>query len=152
MVEVRQIDWTTILDVWQNHLWIGRASPIEQTSAMTFEGDYDMSFMDESPTFFGVFVDGALAGVNSGHPAGVGRFRSRGLFVFPQFRGMALGRTLLQATVDYAKGCGYNMIWSIPRRDSFESYRSVGFEQFSDWFTDGVEFGPNCYAVCILKE
>ena len=151
-VEIRSIDWNTILDVWQHHLWVGRSSPIEPTSAMTLNRQYDMSYMDTNPVFWGAYIDGELVGVNSGHSAGLNQFRSRGLFVFPEHRGKMIGQLLIQAVVDYARSAGCELVWTIPRKGSFGTYQRVGFKQISDWFTDSVEFGPNCYAVYELKE
>jgi len=41
-------------------------------------------------------------------------------------------------------------LWTIPRQSSWPAYKNVGFIQTSDWFSEGVEFGPNCYASMTL--
>ena len=38
------------------------------------------------PYFFGAYVDGKLAGVNSGHKTSETNFRSRGLYVLEEYR------------------------------------------------------------------
>ena len=37
------------------------------------------------------------------------------------------------------------MIWSMSRKSALPAYLSVGYEQTTDFFNEGVEFGPNCY-------
>jgi hypothetical protein len=38
-----------------------------------------------------------------------------------------------------------NMLWTMARKNSLFAYKNFGFVQVSEFFTEGVEFGPNCY-------
>lgn len=136
-IEVKSIEFDTILPFWQNFLWPGRTSKIETHSAIVYNTmpyEYDGSYFDYKPTFFGAFCDGTLAGVNSGHRTGDESYRSRGLYVMPNYRGMALGKHLLDATIQQAKNEGCKFCWSIPRFTSRNSYFSAGFEQVGEMF------------------
>jgi len=94
-------------------------------------------------------------GVNSGHltPNDKGTkeplwYRSRGLFVLPEWRKKGLGQLLLQRTIKEAidKGCSH--IWSYPNESAISVYLNVGFTQESDF--QEAEFGQNCYVLCKL--
>lgn len=89
--------------------------------------------MEKPPTFFAIFINGEIAGVNSGHMCKDLQYRSRGLFVFEKFRGKNLGRDLLLATIDQARKEDATMCWSYPRKSSWKSYLAAGFELASDW-------------------
>lgn len=143
---IREIDWNEILPVWQLKLWPNRKSKIEKTSAMTFDGSIDMSFMIEDSLFLGAFVDDTLVGVNSGHRAGINAFRSRGLYVDPLYRGNGIASSLLARTILIAALHKCTYVWTIPRKSSLPTYERAGFVKCSDWIEEGVEFGPNCYA------
>ena len=94
-------------------------------------------------------------GVNSGHltPNDKGTkeplwYRSRGLFVLPEWRKKGLGQLLLQRTIKEAidKGCSH--IWSYPNESAISVYLNVGFTQESDF--QEAEYGQNCYVLCKL--
>ncbi len=94
-------------------------------------------------------------GVNSGHltPNDKGTkeplwYRSRGLFVLPEWRKKGLGQLLLQRTIEEAidKGCSH--IWSYPNESAISVYLNVGFTQESDF--QEAEYGQNCYVLCKL--
>ena len=94
-------------------------------------------------------------GVNSGHltPNDKGTkeplwYRSRGLFVLPEWRKKGLGQLLLQRTIEEAidKGCSH--IWSYPNESAISVYLNVGFTQESDF--QEAEYGQNCYVICKL--
>ena len=63
------------------------------------------------------------------------------LFVFPQFRGLGLGRILLSrlARIAVDRGCG-RLEWSVLdwNVDALRFYRSVGAEPMSDWTVQRV--------------
>jgi GNAT superfamily N-acetyltransferase len=104
-----------------------------------------------TPTFFGVYDNEKLIGVNSGHRSKKNEYRSRGLWVDPDYRGRKIGKILLQATINKAVEEGCDLIWSLPRESSMPVYNSVGFDKKSDWITKGVLYGPNCIAIKNLK-
>lgn len=145
---IKTIDWQTIEDVWKNHLWPNRQSKIETNSAMCYKSGYDMYNMSTTPTFFGYYVNDELAGVNSGHGCNDNMYRSRGLWVFPKYRGSGIGTQLLLATVEQAKIEGYESIWSYPRKTSSKTYQSAGFEITTDWESSETS-DDNAY--CLIR-
>lgn len=130
---IQTIDWDTICDIWTNNLWPKRTSAIETNSAMIYLGGIDIKNMQTVPTFFGYYHLDLLAGVNSGHMCADGTYRSRGLYVFPEFRGMGIGSQLLTATVNQAKTLNAKLVWSLPRKTSWSTYRRAGFVLTSEW-------------------
>jgi len=148
MIDLKLISFEEILPIWATYLWPGRVSSIDPYSAIQYNSlpyIYNTGYKDCDPTFFGLYADLQLVGVNSGHPTGES-YRSRGLYVFNQFRGYNYGTILLSETVEFARNNGYTFIWSIPRQTSFKSYETAGFVRTSDWFeTETSE--KNAYVV-----
>lgn len=143
--EIKKISFEEILPVWSKDLWPDRTSPIESNSAMCFKEGYDMENMRTTPTFFGYYVDGELAGVNSGHLCKDNHYRSRGLFVYEKFRGMGIGTKLLRATIEQGKIENAILCWSFPRDTSWMTYHHAGFLLAGDFSPS--ETGNNAYCV-----
>jgi GNAT superfamily N-acetyltransferase len=147
---VQQITFEQILPIWQNKLWLNRVSKIETHSAMTWpfshpDQPYDMTVFTYPVYFFGIYDQDKLIAVNSGHLTTDQEFRSRGLWVDPDYRGQKLAQQILLATIDQARESGAKMIWSIPRLTALPAYEKVGFKTVGDRIDEGVEFGPNIY-------
>lgn len=130
---IEKITFADILPVWRDYLWPERESDIDPTSAMSFLGGYDLVNMDSEPTFFAYFVDGEIAGVNSGHMCKDQDYRSRGLYVFDQYRGRGIATELLKATIDQGRIENAKLCWSYPRKSSWKSYANAGFRLVSEW-------------------
>ncbi|NBP00412.1 MAG: N-acetyltransferase [Proteobacteria bacterium] len=130
---IKKISWKKIYQIWQNHLWPGRLSAIEPTSAMLYIEGHDVRNMESVPTFFGYYLNNKLIGVNSGHICVDGSYRSRGLWVDPIYRGQGYGKELLLETIEQGKYEQSNHIWSYPRKTSWTTYQSVGFNLGSKW-------------------
>lgn len=130
---IEKISFDQIYEIWSVYLWPGRISPIEPNSAMKFLGGYTMDNMITTPSFFSYTIDGKIAGVNSGHKCSDNSYRSRGVYVFPQFRNQAIGIKLLVATINQGKDENCSFIWSYPRRSSWATYNAAGFILSSDW-------------------
>lgn len=146
MATLKKISFEGILPVWKEFLWVGRKSSIHPMSSMTFERTFDKSIYENfEPTFFGLFVDDKLIGVNSFHRTHVTQGRSRGIYLFKEHRGNGYSKFLLNAAIYQAKEEGCNLIWSLPRISSLSAYLSVGYEVCSEEINEGVEFGPNIY-------
>ena len=129
----RKISFDTILPIWKNELWPDRTSAIETHSAMTwpFEGapdPIDMNIFDYKPTFWGVYIDDKLVGVNSGHRTCHTQYRSRGIWVDPDYRGRGIAQQLFTLTEHQALVEGCLLLWSIPRKTALSSYTKFGFE------------------------
>lgn len=99
------------------------------------------------PTFFGYISNGNIIGVNSGHATTEG-YRSRGLWVHPQHRKQGIGQQLLLKTILQAKKENADLIWSYPRKTSWTTYESAGFELVSDW---AVSETSSSNAFCVKK-
>tara|TARA_B100001250_G_scaffold143025_1_gene122376 strand:- start:17342 stop:17830 length:489 start_codon:yes stop_codon:yes gene_type:complete len=156
-IEFKEISWSDCKKIWVHHLWPGR--PLQTMSSMVPYGELhlheykvDMEIYKKYfPYFFGAYVDGKLVGVNSGHKTSETNFRSRGLYVLEEFRGLKASTGILQHTVDTARDLGCTMCWTMPREKALPAYEKVGFVKISEWFpTETSE--SNCYAERKLDE
>lgn len=140
-------DFDTIKSIWSEHLWPNRVSKIEPHSAMLLDGTYDMKNFDYPATFLLYYDNDKIAGCNSGHMCSDNTYRSRGLYVFPEYRKKGYGKILLEHTINIGKQEHAKSVWSYPRFESWSTYKSAGFELLGDW--EKSETGTNAY--CILK-
>lgn len=135
-MKITHISWNEIAQVWRFQLWPGRRSPIESHSAMTWpwtsDSDYDMQIFNQPVTYWGAYENHILVGVNSGHGTTDSEYRSRGLWVDPDWRFRGTGTKLLKHTCNYASDQGYAMIWSLPRVSIIKTYQSAGFKEVGD--------------------
>lgn len=145
MVEQRLISFEEILPVWSKYLWPNRKSPIKPLSSIKYLGGYDMAIYNNKPTFIGLFADTTLIGVNSGFLTSPNYYRVRGIYIFPEYRGKNLSELIFSALDKIALDEGAKYVWSMPRKSALSVYLRHGFLRTSDWFEEGVEFGPNCY-------
>jgi len=150
-MKIVAISFEEILPVWTNNLWAGRKSKIKPTNGLKFLGGFDKEIEKNSPTFFGAFDDKKLIGVNSGHVTNDFEYRSRGIFVFPQYRRQGISQELFKAIEKQAIKEKKNTLWSMPRLSSLKAYEKFGFSVVSREFDDNVEFGPNCFVVKLLE-
>lgn len=141
---IKEIDFITIKSIWQEHLWPNRKH-IMPMSNMRYHDSPNLSISTMyTPIFFAYFIDGNIAGVNSGHNSSRLHYRSRGLFVFPQYREKGIGTELLKYVCRIGKIQGMVYCWSLPRKDALNTYIKAGFERTSDFFeTETSEL--NCY-------
>lgn len=149
---IKNITFDEILPVWRDHLWKGRISDIKPTNGCKFLGGYDKDIEKNTPTFFGVFQDDKLVGVNSGHITNEFEYRSRGIYVFPEYRRQGISQLLFEATERQSKIENRHTFWSMPRMSVLDAYIKFGFSVVSKEFNDKVEFGPNCFVVKLLLE
>lgn len=149
MVEKSTFD--TIIIYWKNNLWPDRKSKIKPMSSMIYLGGFDMSIYKKYvPTFFIATVDNKIVGVNSGHRTSKFSYRSRGIWVDPNYRNRGISQKLFSAIKDTAIKENCNNIWSVPRKKALSVYEKFGFNRTSDFFDEGMEFGPNCYVLMKL--
>ncbi len=133
-----KISFEDILPIWENKLWPNRESAIEGVSAMTwpYEGNpepIDMNIFDYQPTFYGVFMDNKLVGVNSGHRTTDTQYRSRGIWVDPDYRKRGVAQLLFVLTEHQARIEKCEMMWSIPRKTALTAYTKFGFTTVGDF-------------------
>lgn len=145
-LELRAITFEDVFPLWQNNLWPNRATPIRPISPIQVNLQYDPSILNYSAHFFGLYLQQNLVGTISGYQTNERLFRSRGLYLDPAVRGHGLSQLLFRAVVEQASSLGLEEIWTLPRKSSWKVYKKFGFYQVSDWFQDGMEFGPNCLA------
>jgi len=144
---ITETDWYTIKYIWKHYLWPIRSSAIEPHSAMLLDGTYDIKNFDNKATFLVYHENGSIAGCNSGHLCSDNTYRSRGLYVFPEYRKKGIGKELLKSTINIGIEQQANLIWSYPRYESWSTYSSAGFTLAGQW--EKSETGINTY--CILK-
>jgi GNAT superfamily N-acetyltransferase len=128
-------DYENILKIWKEHLWPNRVSKIETHSAMLLDRTYDMKNFEYEPTYFLYIVNATIAGCNSGHMCADNTYRSRGLYVFSEFRHHGIGKELLIETITQGKKEKAKLVWSYPRQTSWTTYKNAGFKLISDWET-----------------
>ncbi len=138
------ISFEEISQIWSNYLWPTRESAIETHSAMNFLGGYDLKNIVSAPTFFAYKLNNKITGVNSGHLCHDNSYRSRGLFVFPEYRNQGIGKILLLGTINKGINEGADYIWSYPKKSSWHTYESTGFILASSWETSELDINAYC--------
>jgi GNAT superfamily N-acetyltransferase len=150
-MKIEYITWEQIHFIWTNKLWPERKSKIEPATSMIYLGGHDMRNKKFHPIFVSIKSDdNEIMGVNSIVECYDGSVRSRGLWVNESCRGQGLASALLKCSIECAKKISNTYIWTVPRKSAMPAYESAGFKQTSDWFDEGMEYGPNCYAKLIL--
>ena len=135
---IERLNFKTVESIWSTKLWPNRTSAIETHSAMTwpFEGNpesIDMNIFNYPATFWGVYLDDKLVGVNSGHKTTDEQYRSRGIWVDPEYRKRGVAQMLFLLTAHQAKIEGCELLWSIPRKTALPAYTKFGFETVGDY-------------------
>lgn len=147
----KKITFEEVFPVWNEKLWLNRKSPIESHSAMAwpFEGlvdEYDMSIFDYPATFIGAYDNNKLVGVNSGHKTSDLHYRSRGLWVDPEYRRQGIAQMLFALLENQAVVEQTEMMWSLPRKSALTAYQHFGFRTVGDYI--GTETSDaNIYAI-----
>jgi len=140
-----------ILPVWRDHLWPNRHSAIEPISWLNHKTQIDATIPNHAqPIFFAMFdLSGKVCAVVSGHKTDQKMFRSRGLWVHPQWRNKGVARALMGALEEAAFRMGAQKIWTMPRLSAGPFYTKAGF--FIENQVNGFEFGPHYLAVKDLE-
>lgn len=157
--KVKEINHLEILEGWKQ-LWPDRKDiPSVSTWTLMEECflyddvdvvkdaiDHDINIKTtEYVNYYGVYDNEKLIGVNSGHKTSQISWRSRGLWVHPNYRGRKISKMLLNAVVDSAHT---QYVWSVPKTKSMAAYESVGFIKRSD---EIVTDQDNNYIVILTK-
>lgn len=151
-ITLRDSNFEEIEHIWVNHLWPKRKSPVKAISPISFDLKYDASIKNSEPIFYvAESTKREIAGVISGFRTSEALYRSRGLYVFPQFRKLGISQILLQAIKNKAENERCAQIWTLPRQTAWPAYEKFGFQKVSDWLTNDMEFGPNCIAIYPLS-
>lgn len=145
MIEIKPISFSEIKNLWQEKLWPNRQSEIEAISWINHEGKIDMSLSIGEPQFWAAYSRGSqIVGVCSGFRTSQERYRSRGLWVDPNYREQGVGRKLIEKIFSVAKNENCNVLWTMPRESSWPFYKKIGFSE--TYRTDEYEFGPHILA------
>ena len=156
---VEEISFEEIAEVWAAELWPDKKNGVAKANEWTWYwlqkelGKDKRMARDAIPTFVGIKSGKKLVTVNScyySNSKGMFNYwRSRGLWVHPDFRGQKYSSVILTWCLEHAKANNGHWMWSVPRKSAMAAYKSVGFVIQSDWFDDG-QYGPNCIAAVYL--
>lgn len=148
MIVSKTITFEEILPIWSTKLWPGRKSKIGPMNPMEYLGGNNIDiYVKYNPTFFSMQLNDQIIGVNSGFRTDQHLYRSRGIWINPDYRRKGISKKLFRDLEDQAIKENCTCIWSIPRKSAWPAYKAFGFEQTSDWFDEDMEFGPNCYVL-----
>lgn len=151
MYKIKEITFDEILPFWKI-LWGHIDFDITPKHQRLLLKGYDESILTNynwKPTFFGFIEDNEIVGVNSGFKTSDLQYRSRGLYVIPEFRMKGIATQLLQSTYNQAGKEGCKILWSYPRYEAIHVYLKFGFQKVSCFETN--EFGTNCYVIKRIK-
>lgn len=144
-MELCEVTFEDVLPIWRDKLWPDRTSPIEPASSMLYLGGYNIDIKKNPVRFFAVRDGTETVGVISGHQTDGMFYRIRGTYVEPDAKLRGVGRMLVAAVDMAGQDAGCGLVWGAPRQVSLPFYLKCGFIQTSDFFDEGMEFGPNCY-------
>lgn len=113
---------------------------------MRFLGGYFENFEPRNVEFLALYSKDIIIGVNSFYLDPQNFVRSRGLYVFPEYRKLGAGVRLLDYISDYFKQTDSHLCWSIPRVSALPTYQKARFVPLPQFDIHKFEFGPNCYA------
>lgn len=148
---IKFITFEEILPIWKIYLWPDRKSNIESHSQMLLSGNFSQDNFQLQSFYYGYYKDGSLTGVNSLHLCTDNFARSRGLWVFPTYRGMGIGKNLLEYSIQLAKENNCSGVWSFPRKTAWNTYKAAGFNLVSDWVKSETS-EANAYCLHLLKQ
>ena len=119
---------------------------------MRYGGGYFGLDYEPTITYFALFHDNKIVGVNSGHTTPDNLYRSRGLWVDPEYRGKGFGVALLEASITKAIELGCEGVWSFPRDTSAKTYEAAGFAITSDWIISDHDIkNAYCFKKLLIK-
>jgi GNAT superfamily N-acetyltransferase len=112
---------------------------------------------DDAWTFhLGTFADGRLAGVATylvdRHPDfdDAVQYRLRGMAVLPEYQGLGLGRTLVDAAYPRIAAAGATLLWFTARKEAVGFYEKQGFAGLGDYYDEPL-LGPHLVMYRRLK-
>jgi len=134
--QIEEITYEEIYPIWADKLWPGRPR-IKPWSAMINATEYSMQIKRYAESNFGLYGGkffgikttdtGQVIAINSGHQCSKTLFRSRGLFVYPEFTRRGMAQSLLAHTALFAQENGFEKIWSYPHEKAMKIYETVGY-------------------------
>lgn len=149
-MEINKISYTEIKELWKK-LWWDDFYPKSGVILLDWE-KRDLSIHENNNievSFFGAFKDGKIVGVNSGFCPYEFQYRSRGLYVSPEYRRQGIAIKLLDATQEQGRKEGKFLLWSVPRKEALPTYLKFGFLRISNFFNG--KWGENCFVMKTIK-
>ena len=144
-LNVKRITFDEITPFW-NILWPNMH--LERKACSLLFGGYDSTIKTNSnivPLYFGVEIDGKIVGVNSCNAVNDIQYRSRGLYVLPEYRRRGIAQMLFNAVYEQGKKERRLVLWSMPRKPALSVYLNFGFKVVSDFVKHA--YGYNCYVI-----
>ena len=121
-----------VKNIWNEKLWPNRKSTIKEMSSMQYLDGFDMAIYEKyKPTFFIVKHQDKIVGVNSGHRTKDRLYRSRGIWVDPEFRRYGVAQILFDMTEKQAKKENCDAVWSMPRKSALPAYEKFLMERLT---------------------
>lgn len=143
MLTYREATYEEIYPLWKK-LW--SQHEFGETSSMLYLGGYDSEIPQKyRSTFLAAVDENRIVGTFSLHQSSEEHWRLRGLFIESECRNQGIAFKLVELATNKAKENGAKLIWATPRASSLDIFINLGFEQVTDFLTDGFTYGPNCY-------
>ena len=128
---IKQITFDDVYPIWRDKLWPNRQDAIRPVSSMLLGGGFDMDIYHlYVPIFLGLFYQGQVIGVLSGHGTGSDDFRIRGLYVEPEFRNQGGAHLLMEGLRIEAEKQRFARMWSYPKLSALPVYEKFGFKTY----------------------
>jgi GNAT superfamily N-acetyltransferase len=145
---IKTITFEEILPFWLK-LWTWETEEsVPRHSHMMYPDGYFGFDYTPSIIYYAVIEDDKIVAVNSGHTTPDNMYRSRGLWVEPEYRGKGYGILLLRACIEKSIELGCTATWSYPRDTSWLTYKAAGFHLSTEWISSENKI-KNAY--CIVK-
>jgi len=145
VITVKEVGFNEVLPVWSEYLWPNSRN-LRPMSSLCFLGEYDNEIYNKYTARFSVAeLDGRIIGVNSCHQTSKLHYRSRGIYVFDEYRRQGVAQLLFNFVKQSAIEAGCGLIWSLPRLDALSAYKTFGFTEVGEVVNQGVEYGPNIF-------
>ena len=143
---IKELKYNEVYFFWKNYLWPNREIITPMSTMRYMDKPYKEIEKKYEPTFYGYVIDDKIIGVNSGHASSKIHYRSRGLYVLPEYRGKNIGVELLKYSIQLAKKENKKYCWSLPKKTALKTYLTAGFEQTSNFFQTETS-NLNCYVI-----
>lgn len=126
----RRAEFEEIIPSWQK-LWPNR--DLNPYSSMLMKGGLDVHIQDKyKHRCWLVELDSKTVGVMAGHKSETYCYRTRGLWVDPDFRGQGVAQQLFSLAQNQAEAENCRWLWSYPRLAALPAYMKAGYVSFGE--------------------
>ena len=134
---IEQINFEIIQEIWYEEDMWGQMAYVPPTNDYLYwDGKEHFGQREEkirdlnysNPVFYAYKENNKILGVNSYFHVNQDQCRSRGLYVYPEYRERGIGTILLKYAIDQNRDKKYKFIWSRPRNTAVEAYKKAGFK------------------------